>query len=359
MAPARTSIWLPNRTPRTWEHLGSNTIVTPGPVNERIAMTATGAPMAKVNSKLFVGPYGGTALTTVQPQNSLYTTSIAGGHGYAARFEDDPADRGPEHYRLNIEASVMINNNVPNQVFRECVIRGFPVGSAASATQNGVESSSSSTGAGLGGATFIDCLIEPPGDGTFNPWAHGISRGNFHLFRCEIKGWTDGVSLTSAASDTTIEWSWIHNGYYATGTYGDPSTPVNSDGKTHNDGIQFHHGQNIKIENNYIGGARNRTSPNSGDDFNNAGIMLKQEPGLTGLNFLTGVTINRNYFEGGESMINISPANGNDGAGWAVTNNRFVRRPSGYTGPANYILRNGTAGPVTGNVFDDTGLPVP
>lgn len=346
--PSQMLFWRPD--PGTWIKLGENVEITPGPVNPRIAKTAPGAPMFKVNSRSWVGPYGGT---TMQVVNGRYTSTLSGGHGEDAKYEDDPNDRGPEHYRKTFLGAVTMST-YRDQVFRECIFRGDPVGTSPSSSGNAVDGHTN-LGGGLGGATFIDCLFEPPGNGTWNPWAHGVAAGDFHLFRCEVSGWTDGVSLTGPFDGTTVEWSWIHNGFFATGTYGDPNTPVNSDGKTHNDGIQFHRGKNIRIENNYIGGVRNLTTPNAGDDYNNSGIMLKQEVDSALANKLENIYIRKNYFEGCQTGINIDPDKGNTGSTWWIEDNRFIPR----VGSGQYIINNDFGPHYARNVNDTTGALVP
>ena len=61
----------------------------------------------------------------------------------------------------------------------------------------------------------------------------------------------------------------------------------------------------------------------------------------------------RAVFQGGAATINLHYSNGNDLHEIAIRNNRFWR------GTGYYILNGkSVTATITGNVFDDTGLPV-
>jgi len=248
-------------------------------------------------------------------------------------------------------------------VFRNCIFKGLNnvTNSTGSSTPCVKGASASPTLGMLGGAQFIDCLLEPQSSSW---WSYAIQNSWFTMERCEIRGSVDGLSLGSpAASDqpTEVYGSHIHNGSYWSWDPAVTAGDGHSDGTTHCDGIQIAQGKNIHIKGNYIGGAPSTTSDiNAGDDFHNSCIIIGQGGAnpTSPTNTIGTVLVEENWFEGSVDGINLVRASGNNLPGVSILNNRFIRRTNGtmYMSkpPSPYFT-----GTISGNVIDDTGEPVP
>lgn len=249
--------------------------------------------------------------------------------------------------------------------------------------------------------TLIDCRVDPgywmSAKGRTRVWPeiNGIFGGNFVVRRCEIRNVCDGVGIHGYNYGFDIELSIISTGTYATG----PENTGQSDQRTHNDGIQFHTGKNINIRGNIIGfdpsepdeSKRTRhmtgyqTDPfsdayNSGHDFENSCLMVKQEVGSATNMLIDQVLIEGNWLYGGMASVNFTynASNPNRFGTTTIRGNKFGRRQAGWgvtrrmdgnlrddpaqtnNGLGWYILKSGNLdATITGNVFEDTGLPVP
>jgi F5/8 type C domain len=278
-----------------------------------------------------------------------------------------------------------------NVTVRNCIIHGTLTRGSGTGHVFG-------SGNNLRGATIIDsALVGRPVtvpasyNGVPNPdagnvnraneWVGGVLGGNFTVLRTEIANTSDGIGLISQLGNVTVKGSWIHDGWMnewpesqASPSSGTPKYYPYSSGTlhyTHVDGIQFHRGKNYTVVGNRIGGKRvigshnvtpsEKTQINSGDDMYNAALMIKQEVDDTAANKIENVLIDRNWFEGGASTINLSYARSNRFDTLTLSNNRFTRSTWGAQW---YILRDndGNGTPIanlSNNVFEDDGTPVP
>lgn len=156
------------------------------------------------------------------------------------------------------------------------------------------------------------------------------------LNRLNIHGGVDGMKLSS---NSVVENSWIHGLTYFS------SDPAQGGKPTHNDTIQIMSGSNIKITGNYL----------QATSANNAAIQVTQDKGST-----SGLYIAGNWADGGGCTFNFS-GHGPGGVkltmgGITVNSNRFGHATK-FAGCA--ILTDlQTTISQTGNVFDDTGLPI-
>lgn len=272
----------------------------------------------------------------------------------------------------------------------------IPAGSAAYTFRNCIFAGNDPNGSDSGGSvitatasgtkppvTLIDCTIDPSywmtakGRTKIWPELNGIIGGNVNVQRCEIKNVCDAVAIHGQGYGFTIELSWLHKGTYATGS----ANTGHSDQRVHSDAIQFHTGKNIVIRGNVIGGMRDmvgyQTSPfadcfNSGDDFENSGLMIKQEVSGNETDRIDNVLIDRNWIYGGQCGINFAynPARPNTFASTTITGNVFGVRGTGWgairqmngtlsTGNGFYLLRSAIlAATIAGNILE-TGSPVP
>jgi hypothetical protein len=248
---------------------------------------------------------------------------------------------------VDLYGQLVLGSQATNVVVRHSILRGAdPTPSGALVVAGGGPNWDRL------GLTIEDSKIDLTG--RENWFVDGIAGGNFTIRRSEITRTVDGVGLVSQVGNTLIEANWIHDGYWTTWTDATPEPkPSHKDNQTHNDGIQFHRGRHHVIRGNFIGGVRG-TVAGAGDDYTNACLMISQGVDGTAANRLDDVLIEKNWFQGGAASINLYKSNDNDLSGVTIRNNRFLR------GPGYYILKGaGVNAPLSNNVFDDTGLPVP
>lgn len=284
------------------------------------------------------------------------------------RFDGDYIVNTPNKIveNLDIYGRIILQTNGTSPIIRNCIVRG--PGSNFQSSGSNYTAAIASTSASMRNALIEDTRIDLTGRET--PWCDAIRGALYTIRRCEITRTVDGLSLTHRDGGQVIEANWIHNGHYDEWDVGAVNRPTSpSDRRLHNDCIQFHAGKNIRIVGNYLGGFRTQgdigthdpaviAEKDAGDDYENSGVMLKQEIDSTLANKIENVLIDRNWFEGGACSLNLTVGNGNDFASAVVTNNRFLRAQPGVHG-GYYILRPDTwAGTLTGNVFDDNGQPV-
>ena len=154
-----------------------------------------------------------------------------------------------------------------------------------------------------------------------------------------------------------------------------------SDGRPHCDGIQIMQGKNLFVVGTKIGGTRSSTGyttwpntgtpGNSGDDFANAALMIKQEGTVTSgdVAWLDNIVIDRSVLVGGGSFcVNFSVASGNTLAGVTIKDTKLAQRQDGWglsvdtngtqtsVGSGKGYLRNSTQSSTwTGNTELETG----
>ncbi|MEP6729173.1 MAG: hypothetical protein ABJE10_00980 [bacterium] len=168
-----------------------------------------------------------------------------------------------------------------------------------------------------------------------NACLDGIWATNTTIVRANIHGVVDGVK---AYDNSTIQDSYIHDlSAFAV-------DPNQTDG-THNDGIQtFVGNQHIRIIHNNLA----MTSQN------NAAYQLTQDFGKPS----TDIHIENNWLDGGGCTLNLSHKGGpTPMTGIYVLNNRFGRN-SYYSCPILISLQT-VLSQNSGNVWDNTGLPIP
>jgi len=211
----------------------------------------------------------------------------------------------------------------PNVVIKDSIIRG---GSAPSKPKAVV---STSDGASL---TMADSEVSPANPDT---WLDGVSVDNTTLLRMNIHGSVDGVK---AFDNVTVQDSYIHDlSWYA-------SQP-NGAGPTHNDAVQTYEGnRNITLRHNAMNPGRN----------GNAAYQVTQDLG----HVATNLRIEDNWLDGGGCTLNFSHKGGpTPMTGIYVTNNRFGRS-STFNCPI-LVSTKTTLTANSGNVWDDTGKPIP
>lgn len=266
----------------------------------------------------------------------------------------------------DIYGRIILQSNASKPTIRNCIVRGPGSGFLSSGTN--FTAAISSTSASLRNAVIEDVRIDLTGRET--AWCDGIRGADYTIRRSEITGTADGLTFNAWQGNVVAEANWIHNGFYTEWDVGTPNRPTSpSDRRTHNDCIQFHRGKNYRVVGNYLGGRRALgdihtydpvivAAKDAGDDYENSGIMLKQEVDSTLQNKIENVLISNNWFEGGAASMNLSPDLGNFFESVVVQYNRFIRAQPGVHG-GYYIIRASTfAGTLTGNVFDDNNLPV-
>ncbi|HSX02461.1 MAG TPA: DUF4082 domain-containing protein [Candidatus Saccharimonadia bacterium] len=164
----------------------------------------------------------------------------------------------------------------------------------------------------------------------------GIWGENLTILRVNVHGSVDGMKLSN---NSIVRDSYIHDmQWYAV----DPNT---SDG-THNDCVQILDGTNIQV-------IHDNLNPNS--SYANSSVQITQDFGTTGT-----VLLDSNWADWGGYSFNISQKRNSDLTGTlntvSVTNNRFGRH--GEYGAVK-IGTGVTLAAFSGNVWDDTGLPIP
>jgi hypothetical protein len=162
----------------------------------------------------------------------------------------------------------------------------------------------------------------------------GLWTRNTSLYRVNIHGSVDGMK---AGTNTLVQDSYIHDMSYFT------SDPNQGGGPTHNDGVQIMAGEsNVTL-------LHNRIDMSTTQDGNAA----LQSSGLNS-------RVENNYLDGGGCTLNFA-AQVLGGATLTpiyVINNRFGRHQS-FTGCTALISLKTVMTQYTGNVWDDTGQPVP
>jgi hypothetical protein len=181
-------------------------------------------------------------------------------------------------------------------------------------------------------ATIEDSEVAPDHP---NACLDGVWASNTTLLRMNIHGATDGVK---AFNHVTLADSWIHD---LTEFAVDPNQ---HGGPTHNDAVQTYEGdQHIVL--------RHNTLVVSTDD--NAAYQVSQAGGKVA----TDLHIESNWLDGGGCTLNFSSAGGPPMTGIYVVDNRFGRHSS-FNCPI-LVSTQTTLTQDSGNVWDDTGTPIP
>lgn len=222
---------------------------------------------------------------------------------------------------LDIRGNIKVKAN--NVTIRNCMIRGNAVAPTSGSYALIMQFSSS-----ILNLVIEDCTLVAQSP---NPYTSGIQGSGMTIRRCDISNTVDGVDATGVGN-VLVDSCYIHDGSYFT-----PST-THADLQTHDDGIQITNGTNVVFTNNNI------------TNFAMSCFMIGQDQGP-----IVGLRITNNWIDGGTATINMNSKSYSTMKP-VITGNRFGRsRTNTYA-----ILAAGSIDltNVTGNVFDDTGLPV-
>jgi hypothetical protein len=268
----------------------------------------------------------------------------------------------------DIYGRVIITSTATNVIIRNCIVRG-PGGldkwsSGFTAVITG--STSSLKGAWIED-TRIDCT------GRENPWVDAIRESDVTLRRVEITRVIDGLSGVTRVGKVDMQGCWLHNGAYFEWVKGTVGWPGQSDARSHGDAVQIQRGSGYIIKYNTIGGFRNpgpyHSAPyttvdaemvawkDAGEDFENSCLMIKQEQSTLPEDRIGTVDYSYNLLSGGASGANLSYDRENTLPGLTLVGNRFKRST---WGTQIYIIKDtAITATISGNVYEDTGLPVP
>jgi hypothetical protein len=157
-----------------------------------------------------------------------------------------------------------------------------------------------------------------------------IGANNVSIFRSDIRGGVDGVKT---GSNVLVQDSYIHDlTWFA-------SDPNQGGGETHNDGVQgFKGDSNVTLRHNTIDMS---TTKNANAAFQNSANNARVEG---------------NWLDGGGCILNFNHVSGTL-TGIHVINNRFGRH-SFFKCPI-LLSTATTLNTNSGNVWDDTGTPIP
>lgn len=223
---------------------------------------------------------------------------------------------------------------------------------------------------------FENCLFRPSSFATSAPeaLANVVFGHDFRLIRCDLSGGVDCVGLYSGVDSSTparnveILGSFLHDM-----TYYSPE-PGHSDNQTHNDAVQVHFGtQHLRVFGTTVDASIDPARGQASDPpvTGSAGEHLggnKYHPGLyamSGFMFsprnetagVVDVEIDRCWLSGGLVHINWPRE---DGVDVRITRNRWgapTYHTTGSGDPIYVLMREGQEATISGNTFEDTGLP--
>lgn len=184
----------------------------------------------------------------------------------------------------------------------------------------------------------------------------GILGHHFTARRCKVRHCVDGFGAYNTAAPTAalgvlIEMCYVtDHSWFAT-------APGQTDG-SHTDGVQIQGGAGMILRGNYFGGIHDVTVGDSpwsrlSDPSYRTISALMVTPNVGAV---TGMVIDRNWFDGGEICCNITKDTNVGNNVGSLTNNRFGRNQ--YYAAHTIDFRTGTNYTVSSNVYDDDGTPV-
>jgi hypothetical protein len=182
-------------------------------------------------------------------------------------------------------------------------------------------------------ATVEDSEVAPEQP---NPCLDGVWATNVTLLRMNIHGSVDGIK---AFDHTTVEDSYVHDlSYFA-------HDPNQNNGPTHNDAVQTYEGnQHIVLRHNTFALTKQ----------DNAAYQVTQDGGKVA----TDLYIESNWLDGGGCTLNFAHKGGpTPMTGIYVVNNRFGRHS--FFGCPILVSTQTQLSADSGNVWDDTGQPIP
>ncbi len=282
---------------------------TPIPTSTRTA-GPTVSPTSGPTAPRVTGGKPGPANTGVPP--GVHLTVVNG---------DKTFDRAGTYSNLDIHGFVRVTAR--NVVLKNLVIRGGTPKCNSSVLYIVAGASATVEDSEIAPAHATACL-----DGV---WATNVT-----LLRMNIHGAVDGVK---AYDNTTIQDSYIHDlARFA-------SDPNQNGGPTHNDAVQTYEGnEHITL--------RHNTFTLSNQD--NATYQVTQDGGKKS----TDLHIESNWLDGGGCTLNFSHNGGpTPMTGIYVVNNRFGRHS--YFACPILVSTQTQLSQNSGNVWDDTGKPIP
>jgi hypothetical protein len=180
-------------------------------------------------------------------------------------------------------------------------------------------------------AVLEDVEIAPATPG---PCLDGIWATAALLTRLNVHGGVNGIKATGP--DVLLQDSWVHDpAHFATGAPGG--------GATESDAVESVGQRGITLRHNVL----------SAGGRGNAAYQVRQAQGAAS----TDLRVEGNWLDGGACTLNFAHQGGPPMTGIVVLNNRFGRVPA-YTCPILLSTRT-TLTQDAGNVWDDTGAPIP
>jgi hypothetical protein len=193
-----------------------------------------------------------------------------------------------------------------------------------------------------------------------------------------------GFSSPAGERFCIVDRCFIEKSVYVAGANYLARPGAQDDGRPHCDGIQIMQGANLFVLGSFIGGDRNTegftTWPNSGNpgntgtDFANAALMIKQEGTYTAgdPHWINNVVVDKSILGGGGYCVNMFTGSGNTLTGLTIKNTRILQRkvgdglnvgPTGIPGSlgGGYgYYRNSVLGSTwTNNSVYETGVAIP
>ncbi len=235
----------------------------------------------------------------------------------------------------------------------------------------------------------------------------GIEGGDCELRWCRIRNVVDGVhflhqeNITDAGNSGYSEAGFSapagqrfcvvdrclleKSSYVAGETYRARPGAQIQDARPHSDGIQIMQGKNLLVAGSMIGGVRDSvgytTWPNTGDpgntgtDFSNAALMIKQEGTFTSgdVAWINNIVVDKSFLGGGGTFcVNFFVGSGNTLTGVTIKDTKILERKYGdglsvgdtgtptSVGSGYGYYRNSTQDSTwTGNTVYETGVSIP
>lgn len=277
--------------------------VSPSP-----SASAKPSPSAKPSSK--------PSLPTGKP--SAATTGVPKGTTLR-RIDGDQTYAKAGQVIQNVDIHGYVTIKASNVVIRNAIIRG-----------GAAKCNAAVVNIAAGSVTIERSEIAPAHP---NACLDGVWASNATLRRMNIHGTVDGVK---AGSNVLIEDSYIHDlSWYA-------SDPNQGGGATHNDDVQTLSGSHITLRRNVL-----LAMPKG-----NAAYQVTQDFGA-----VSDLHIEHNWLDGGGCTLNFAHKVRASLTGISVVGNRFGRH-SVYQCPI-LVSTKTTLSANSGNVWDDTGKPIP
>jgi hypothetical protein len=205
-----------------------------------------------------------------------------------------------------------------NVRFQNCIFRG------------GI---ASGNGALLDAENAVGTVVEDSEFVAAHPSAtiNGIWANNTQIFRSNIHGGVDGVKT---GSNVTVQDSWIHDmNWFA-------SDPNQRGGETHNDGVQSFDGAHSVFLR-----------------HNNIDMSTTYHANAAWQSSATDAHVEGNWLDGGGCSLNFAHIEPKSLTGIYVVNNRFGRNQFYHCGIL--VSTKTTLTENSGNIWDDTGDPIP